>query len=276
MEDISIFAVPHKYVKRSARSPWPHLYRGSSVIRGEQVSERLNAKYNPIDGYDKDLCIYVKPSNLDNIKDGAYVDIVDLYQIISLLEKRPKIRIIASSGASYNYLKSLGLKNDIFFIPQHHCNFERISRKREGLTVAGYIGSRRAFGYPNKELEKTLSNLKIKLLTNFDFRTREEVISFYRNIDFQVIWTVNQHVWKFPLKIINAASFGIPTIAYQNVGYEEANGEYMKAENMGDVENNINLLNNEKYYFEWSRKIMEYSESYHIDNIIEKYKNLPK
>ena len=100
-------------------------------------------------------------------------------------------------------------------------------------------------------------------------------MKFYQLIDVQVVWTTSQHVWKFPLKIINAASFGIATIAFPNTGYEEMEGKYLKAKDMSEVKESINLLKNKEHYNMWSEYICTPVEPYHIDSVAVKYKELP-
>src|SRR3990167_7107951 len=38
-----------------------HVMRVSSMIRGDQIAEYLGAKVNPTEGYENDICIYIKP-----------------------------------------------------------------------------------------------------------------------------------------------------------------------------------------------------------------------
>ena len=52
---ISIFA------KKTSRGRGNRLQRVSSMIRGVQVAEQIGAKLNPEEGYENDVCIYVKP-----------------------------------------------------------------------------------------------------------------------------------------------------------------------------------------------------------------------
>src|SRR5476651_2680763 len=115
------------------------LQRVSSRIRGEDLVEHLGAKLNPIDGYEEDLCIYVKPKSLDNVRDGDYLDYLDGKNMWLLLKDLPKIKVIAASQTSFEFLKK-NLPNEIFLIPQHHLNWERNKRTRKKINMIGYIG----------------------------------------------------------------------------------------------------------------------------------------
>ena len=67
--DISFFAKP-PFLNVSPNVPYVfdgkpikrgHLLRVSSLIRGNQMAEYLGGKLNPTEGYENDVCIYVKP-----------------------------------------------------------------------------------------------------------------------------------------------------------------------------------------------------------------------
>lgn len=222
--NISFFAKPYFWGVSPKIVSGPFLHRGSSLIRGEQIASFLGAKYNPESGYENDICIYVKPRNLDKIKDGDYVDVIDEEYLIALLAQRPKINVIAASLYTYEVLRDK-LKNKVVFIPQHHCNFERAKRNTDKATTAGFLSHPSNTNYGAcKELEKELKKIGIEFLTCFDFKSRLDVVNFYKKIDVQIIGHFGRFNYKNPfaqpLKIINAASFGIPTIAVRREGYK--------------------------------------------------------
>jgi len=116
--NISIFARPYFFVNDPLLGSKPVLGRGTSLIRGEQMAQYLGGKYNPIEGFENDLRIYLKPRSLDHIRDNDYVDVSDSGDIIiEQLKKRPKLKLIASSLATYEYLKER-LPNKIVLIPE--------------------------------------------------------------------------------------------------------------------------------------------------------------
>ena len=59
MKDISFFAKPPQFRKRTSCCEYPHLLRGSSLIRAWQMAEYMGAKLNPTSGYENDVLIYI-------------------------------------------------------------------------------------------------------------------------------------------------------------------------------------------------------------------------
>ncbi len=79
---ISIFALP-SYIGRGYHAHVPlHATRLSSRIRAEEMAAYLGAKLNPTEGFENDVCIYVKPRTFDQIRDGDWVDFLDGGKII--------------------------------------------------------------------------------------------------------------------------------------------------------------------------------------------------
>ena len=70
---------------------------------------------------------------------------------------------------------------------------------------------------------------------------------------------------KNPLKIVNAMSLGIPTIAYPEMAYKEIEGYYTRCNKIED------LITKPKYD---KKALIEKAEEYHIDNISKLYRGL--
>src|SRR6185436_3581816 len=178
MKNISIFARRHFFGDDKSVPTKLFLHRSSSLIRGEQIAQYLKARCNLLRVFEDDVCIYLKPKTLDNIKDGAYVDISDGSQLVELLQKRPKIRVIASYNASFKYLKSV-LKNEVFLVPEHHCNFDRTVRTRTQVTTAGIITNPSATSFlVNKEVERRLKEIGFEFIAYYYYQTRMDVVNF--------------------------------------------------------------------------------------------------
>lgn len=248
-----------------------HLYRGSSMIRGEQMAHYLQAQYNPKKKVG--VCIYVKPESMDGIEDGDYIDVVDGAHLVDWLKERPKIKAIACSQSSYQYLKD-NLKNEVVYLPQHHCNYQRIPRKRKGVKVVGLIGHQSGFPLSIEEVTQQLRSIGVDFITKFDYRHRQEVVDFYQKIDLQIIWPTGDRLYKNPLKIINAASFGIPTVAPRKLAYQEMEGFYIPVKTVDELVKEIEKFKNLKYYDQWSKKIRAEAEKYHISQIAKLYRKL--
>ncbi len=274
--NISFFARPY-FFAIDVDSPLgePCLHRGTSLIRGEQVAEYLGAKYNPTSGYENDLCIYLKPKRLDQIKDGSYVDVSDGEHLIPLLQDRSKIKLIASSQYSYDFIKGK-LKNDIVLIPEHHCNFERAIRCRNKITTVGFIGSYSSFMYkPFEEMRRRLAEIGFEFITYFTYKNRQDVVDFHKQIDILIFgYPGVNDPFKHPTKIISAASFGIPTVCNWHPAFKEFEGNFIAIESIDSLLAELTKLKDEDYYNQWAAKIVGSAERYHISKIAELYKQL--
>lgn len=274
---ISIFAYP-SYIGRGYHAHVPlHATRLSSRIRAEEMAAYLGAKLNPTEGFENDVCIYVKPRTFDQIRDGDWVDFLDSdRRVEARLRSRPKVNIIAGSQTSYEYLRE-HLVNKTTLIPSHHLNMERTRRERKEISVAGYIGSPsvdaiQKYAKIAQELKKNGYDFK----TCFDYKERQDAINLYKSIDLFVIgffWDSN-YPHRVPTKIINAASFGIPTIAKPIFSHKEIKGYYVQASNMKELLTEAEKFKDKDYYKKWSAKVLKMSEKYHISEIAKLYKKL--
>jgi hypothetical protein len=275
MSTISIFAkLPFRNQKDG------HLMRISTIIRGFQVAEAIGANLNPEKGYENDTCIYVKP----HIKPGAdftfhgkpFLDIID-GNLLHVAAKHPNVTIIACSNATFEYVTG-DINNKVVLIPQHHCNFERAKRTRREVTTVGVIGSPTAFDTLPPGFTEKLAEMGLDLITFSTIFKREDVIDYFNKIDIQLIWNpavANIKRLANPLKIVNASSFGIPTVAHEDYVWEEMRGCYIPAVSVDDMLKQIKLLSTTPdLYAEYADRCIATSEKYHIDHISKLYLNL--
>lgn len=252
-----------------------HRSGGSGRIRGKQVAKYLGAKLNPKNGYEDDVCIYVKMQPPEDFPKHSYLDIVDGDKRLSWLMKHPDIGVIACSQTEQEYLSKKLKRKDIVFIPQHHCNYERIRRQRKGITVAGVIGKPTAVQCPVSELRSKLAKIRVDFKMETKYPTRQHPIDFYKQIDVQVFWRPLHRWFKNPLKLVNAGSFGIPTVAFPEIGYKEVSGYYMPANSVDELIAGVLLLKeSEILYKHYTEKLIEKTEEYHINNVAKLYTNL--
>src|SRR3990172_3557927 len=119
-----------------------HLQRVSSMIRADQIVPRIGARLNPESGYENDVCIYVKPMvrKGDDFKfEGKpYLDIIDGHNLAMVAKRHPEVTMIVCSQADMEVMSG-EVSNRIVYIPQHHCNFERIRREGREVTTIGGI-----------------------------------------------------------------------------------------------------------------------------------------
>jgi hypothetical protein len=237
---ISFFFKSPYFLGTGKEESW-QLKRVSSRIRGEEIAKYLGAKSNQ---ERSDVNIYVKGCRKGHIKDGDYVDVLDDLWTVNWLKSYPKIKVIAMSLSHMDWLKSM-LKNEIVYIPHHHVNFERVKKTKQGM-ITGYVGASQ--------------NIKADIYLT-TFKTREDIIDFYKKIDIQVIGDVMNTPYYHPTKIINAMSFGIPTVAPKKQGYREVEGFYYQ-----DIEELKNGWDAER--------LIKEAEKYHISNIAKLYQQL--
>jgi hypothetical protein len=110
----------------------------------------------------------------------------------------------------------------------------------------------------------------------FLFQTRQDIIDYYKKIDIQVIgyFDLQDIPYYHATKIVNAASFGIPTVAGRRLGYREVEDFYIPVNNMEELLREVEKLKDPKYYKKWSTKITREAEKYHISKIAKLYKQL--
>ncbi len=259
-----------------------HLQRVSSIIRGNQIATHIQAKLNPKEGFENDVCIYVKPHVKPHddfeFSGHPYLDIIDGWMLIPLLKKHPDVSVITCSYVDFEYIAGQ-VSNKVYLIPQHHANFERAKRTRNETTIIGCIGAAAAFNFLPIDLKKELKKRNIKLVTYSNFHKRADIVNFYQNIDIQIVWRPYMRVKKIrmsnPLKLINAASFGVPSIALKEPAFDELDGCYFPVLNFpGFLDTLDTILRTPKMYDQYSQKCVEKAEKYHIDQIAKLYSGL--
>lgn len=257
-----------------------HLQRVSSTIRADQIVEKIGAKLNPKSGYQDDVCIYVKPmvrKGDDFIFEGkkSYIDIVDGHNLGQVALRHPEVGVITCSKADFDIMKS-SIPNKVVFIPQHHCNFERFKRERKQITTVGAIGTESSFAFLPENLKLELEKRGMELITFSKFFDRRDIIDFYNKIDIQIVWRPWKKRLSNPLKLINAASFGIPSIALDEEAFrKELAGYYLPVRTFEEFLEKVDSLKNNMWeYDQYSKKLIDFAENYHIDKVAELYKTL--
>ena len=258
-----------------------HLMRVSSMIRADQIVEQIGARLNPKSGYENDVCIYVKPHlKKDNMhfkfERKSYLDIIDGHNLGQVALNYPKLSVIVCSQADYETM-SKSIPNKIVLIPQHHCNFDRIKRTRKEVTTVGVVGTESSFKHLPSGLEKTLKNMGFKLLKLSKFFTRQYVVDFHKKIDVQIVWRPYKKILSNPLKLINASSFGIPTIALDEPAFKEMGHSYFPVNNSVEFLFKLDELRSKPWLYSlYAKRAIEKAEEYHIEKIGELYKELDK
>lgn len=275
---ISIFAKPPFEIK--------HLMRVSSIIRGEQLAAYMqNARLNPSGGYEDDICIYVKPNiragNDYHFEKHSWIDIHDAPQLTGTLNKYPDVGCITISDDCTRILKKQ-IKNRIVTIPHHHMNLENVTRdENRGINIVGVTGSPSAFQFIPDEIRKGLAERNISLVEWSHFYPRTSVCKFHSKIDIQLIWRPQKKGLSSPLKITNAGSFGVPTIALttEEPSFEEVAGCYIGVSTPEEWLSELDTLRADDgtttdRYKELAKTNLETMRKYHIDNNIKLFEQL--
>ena len=254
---------------------------GSTLIRGFQIAEYFEGSTVDFTNYDG-VNIYIKLYPRGGIiPNYCYCDIVDNVRILRWLNRNPQVGAIVISKMGFNYVKSqINLKN-IKLIPQHHCNKQRILRPDRLVETVGFIGSNGSCQLSLLELEIEFKKSGLNFIWLRTPFTLNQVIEFYQKIDIQIVY----RIWdktdrninlKDGLKIFNAGSFGIPTVATPEPGYDEEYDKlYLKVNSPKElIENCVLLKTNKSMYQDIVGEILSRSKIHHIDNIIPLYREL--
>lgn len=259
---------------------------GAGTIRGHQIAQYLGAKENPEVNYENDICIYVKTHKHPFHPKHSYIDVCDAPRAIEYLKSHPEIGVIALGVTQRDKLKELLNRDDIVLIPHHHCNFDRELRPDREVKVVGIMGNKNAFQYPIEDIRAKLKDIGLELKYEEDYwntygEDRQKIVDFYKSIDIQIVW--RPKAWspryeplRSPLKLSNAGSFGIPTVSYPELDYTT---EWLHDSIFTrNIDNLIVLVkelkDNDIFYREYAEKGIKKAEEYHIDNIINMYKEL--
>jgi hypothetical protein len=252
---------------------------GAGLIRGRQIGMWLGAKLNPKEGYEDDICIYVKMQPPRNFPKRSFVDIVDGVSLVNWLVAHPNCGAITTSLTGKRFLEK-HLKQPVVFIPENHCNWECFHRNREKVDTVGIIGNLKGFNIPVKEVSKKLMEHGLFLQVCDNYRNREDVVSFYRTIDIQACW--RPHVrgahaqLHNPLKLANACSYGIPTVCFPEDNFRaEFDGCFYPAHTPETLFDGIAELASEPRLYNYlSKRGLEKAGSYDINAVSELYRRL--
>lgn len=254
--------------------------KGAGLIDGRQIGEYLGAKLNPREGYEEDVCIFVKQIPPEGFPAISYVNVVDGVGLIPWIAQHPSVGIIVTSLTAQSFLARKLRRDDIVFIPEHHCNYSREKRTRIEVTTVGMIGNIKGFNYDLRQAAERFEGVDLKFVWKTNYSKREDVVDFYKGIDIQVNW--RPHVkgthaqLHNPLKLANAGSFGIPTVSYAEDNYEEEFRGYFYS--VRDIDQLFKIVgcmkDNPSMYKSYADLSMIKSEYYHIENVARMYEIL--
>lgn len=257
---------------------------GPGEIRGRQMADYFHGKINPESGYENDVCVYILGSHSREKPEPkyAYYDVIDCgFGRLSRIRAMTKGDIIAVSEVQYKELVKYYRGRKIYMIPQHHCNFNNELRPEKPVKVVGCIGGRSAVQWPHEEVGKMLEDVGLEWIFEEHYSKRRYAIEFYRKIDIQISYRPEHPrgiiLHMNPLKLSNAGSFGIPTVAFPEPAYTESwKNECLWGDTIQDlVKQAKRLADDQELYNEYSHRVLERAKPYHIDNIAKLYMELP-
>lgn len=267
---------------------------GSGYIRGKQMADFLDGKHNPTEGFENDICIYVKILPPDPPPKYTICDVDDSPKQAEWLKSHPEVGVIAISKTAKDWLNEYLGRNDVVFIPHQHCNFERRLRPDKPVKVVGIIGSSTtAFQAPVEPFRKELANIGLELRFEQDYwntyktnnkqEMRLNVADFYYDMDIQVgfrpkVIFKSMAPFQNPNKLGNSSSFGIPMVAYPEPSYiREFGDSFVHARTIEEMLNQIKRLKDDLRYYKYiAKKALAIAEDYHIDNVSKRYLKLEK
>jgi len=254
-----------------------HRRRGESgQVRGLQMAQHFKARLNPDEDndwrYDFDVNVWVKQEPRHMEWPGKhYLDVIDEPRRIPWLRQHPECGVIAMSLSGQEYLKEKLNRDDVLFIPVHHANFNRELRERGNeFTAAGVCGGTGAIQCDEGELKALLAEHGLTWQHYQRYKTPQHIIDFYKTIDVQIIWRPMNRPLKEPLKIVNAMSLGIPTVAYPEPAYKEVEGYYWPVTTFEELAAAIEDI---RQGYD-AQRLMDKAEEYHIDNVGKLYREL--
>jgi len=261
---------------------WP-----SEFTRGYQIANALGCKLNAsVKDYDETV-IAVKtlfnPAVQKDLRNftNLYMDLVDDVNFIALARQYPTAKLIVLTEAMKDFVSQY-LENELVLIPEHTCNFERFVRdaEREVKTV-GYVGSPQCFNLGFADVKKALAvaGLNFKYLLCEDKTvTRMDVVNFYKTIDIQLAFRlpdkdVRPQIYRNPLKLFNAGSFRIPSVAFPEFAYTTCAGTmFLEAVDINNVVDKCYQLKEDKgLYAFYADRVYEWAKQFDIANIAKLY-----
>ncbi len=215
---------------------------------------------------------------------NLYFDLIDDPNTINIANRYPNACIIAITDIMKNYLEDR-ISNKIVTIPEHTCNFENRIRIRDEVKVVGYVGSTQCLNIKPSVLRNILGDngfeFKMLVCETADNATRKEVADFYMGIDIQIAFrlpglAVRPPVYRNPLKIFNAGSFKIPTVAYPELSYSMCAGTYfLEAIDLDSIVNKCRMLRDDSVLYNfYSDRVYEWSKQFDIVKIAKMYAQL--
>lgn len=252
------------------------VFGGVGVCRGTQVAEYIGARLNPTEGYENDMCIFVKNRPPAVFPDRSFYDVNDHPRACTWLLDHPEMKVITVSQVQTDeYMKIL--ENDLVFIPHHHCNYERAKRPDREIRTVGVMGNVHSFYKYTSKIKRMFEDKGFEFIYIPSHTTREDCCEFYKAIDIQVVWRPHQKArLRDPLKLSNAGSFGIPSVCYPEEAYvREWGDKFIHVRSIEEmIDATCKLRDEPSWYEEMANRAILKAERYHMEHISKLYLQL--
>jgi len=256
----------------------------SSKHRGDQIAEQLGDDF--MQNCKNDTVVFLKTyvPEIAAKYSNAYIDMMDsnvfLYQQDDIA---PHVKFIVNSDVAFNYVR-WRTDRDIVIIPDSHINFENYVRDCPSeIKTVGYVGNIHRLDADLEDLHTRFAAVGIEfksLIMETAYYSREYVCDFFKGLDVNISFCKHRNLYNMPPelkshpKIVHAASFGIPTIAYPEAGFMGANcWEPVRSLNEM-VDSAVSLRSDMGGYKMLRARCLAYAKNYHVKTVAEKYKLL--
>jgi hypothetical protein len=251
---------------------------GQIEVRGRQVADRIGGKFNPTEGFEDDICIFVGSRPRIPMPLRTFLDPGEKRLQLHFIAHYKEIRVISWSNAQFVRLQYLYPGRPIYLIPQHHCNFDNERIPNRPILNVGVVGPHTSVYHPLEDLCSRLKNVGLHFHVTRTPRNQQEAADAYRQLDIQLVFRniLPGLEYRSPLKVINAGSFGIPTVAFPEPAFEmEVKDAYLPALTIEElVEGAHSLATDPSLYRHYAEAAHTVSKHYHIDKILDHYRNL--
>lgn len=262
---------------------------GSASVQGEQVAVAMGAKCDiPLSEiHADDVVIMVKCiiSGIFTRTKKVYCNVADsnkkLESELSLLSN--KVTVITQSPRAIKFLEDKIPGHKVIWIPLQHCNLENAKRPNRPIKTILFNGRKAAFSredwiYFKKKITREGFDTIRKTQINTRIPSCEVYLKADISVSFRKNFHINQAIKKNSLKIHNAGSFHIPTVAYPEIGFVESYGDpncFVPVKTVDEmIEQCVHLRDDPIFYNKVADLAEKDAAKYHISEIVKWYRKL--
>lgn len=246
----------------------------SGKVRGTQILSYLSEHYPDV-VEKSNVEIFIKRDIGSNA--GNAIKIVDLIDLeLPLYKVSEADGFIVTNDVAKEYAERRTSK-PVYVIPHHHCNFDDLRREDREVKTVGYIGAVDRLSILVDILRKKLEKHGFEFVTHFLTLedSRDSVVDKYLGLDISLVFDNSSAKFSFPpelknpLKVVNAGSFGIPTVGFRELAYRDV--RMIEASNTHKIIVSCLALRDKSVYNPVATDCVEEAKKFHIKEIAKKY-----